>query len=61
MKFTSISFDDLKDLVVNIVGDLVIEKLVPDCTDTDDDTEFKFQDAILDTMCKKLGIENEDD
>lgn len=53
-KFTE---DDINDLSVLIVGDLVIAGLVPDCTDTDDETEFEFQDAIRETLAKKFGVE----
>jgi hypothetical protein len=38
--------DKAKDLAVRITAELVKQGLVPDCTDTDDETEFAFQDAI---------------
>ena len=47
----------INDLSVLIVGDLVIAGLVPDCTDTNDDTEFEFQDAIRETLEKKYGVD----
>ena len=49
--------DEINDLSVLIVGDLVLEGLVPDCTDTNDETEFEFQDAIRETLAKKYGVE----
>lgn len=51
--------DDINDLKVLIVGDLVLEGLVKDCTDTNDNTEFDFQDTIEETLKKRfteLGI-----
>jgi len=38
--------EDIKDLACFLVNGLVIEGLIPDCTDTDNETEFEFQDAI---------------
>ena len=54
------TLEDLKDLSVIIVGDLVLQGLVEDCTDTDDETEFDFQDSTLESLCKKFNIKNED-
>ena len=52
------TLDDAKDLAVIIVGNLVLEGLVKDCTDTDDNTEFEIQDSIVSSLCEKFGIEN---
>jgi hypothetical protein len=49
--------DDINDISVAIVGDLVLAGLVKDCTDTDDETEFEFQDAIRKTLAAKYNIE----
>tara|TARA_R110002051_G_C8631229_1_gene484768 strand:- start:153 stop:305 length:153 start_codon:yes stop_codon:yes gene_type:complete len=38
--------DDLRDIAIRIVDELVDEGLCPDCTDTNDDTEFQYQDII---------------
>ena len=38
------------DLSIKIVDALVIEGLIPDCTNTDDDTEFEFQDVITEVL-----------
>ena len=51
--------DEINDLSVLIVGDLVLAGLIPDCTDTDDDNEFDFQDTIRETLAKKYGVELE--
>lgn len=56
---TKLTEDDINDLSVLIVGDLVLAGLVPDCTDTNDDTEFEFQDVIRETLAKKYGVELE--
>jgi hypothetical protein len=56
MKITE---DEINDLSVLIVGDLVLAGLVPDCTDTNDETEFEFQDVIRETLAKKYGVELE--
>jgi len=44
---TTIStYDDVKDLALNIVDGLVSTGLIDDCIDTDDQTEFEYQDSI---------------
>ena len=42
--------DKLRDIAIAIVNELVIRKYIPDCTDTDDETEFEIQDIIVDTF-----------
>lgn len=51
MKMTQ---DDINDLSVVIVNKFVEEGLVKDCTDTDDETEFEFQDAIREVLEEKF-------
>ena len=59
-KILDISFDkqvtkqDLHDLKVLIVGNLVIEGIIKDCTDTDDDTEFNAQDIVFQSLKSRL-------
>jgi len=60
MKKQKMTLEEIKDLAVGIVGDLVINGLVKDCTDTDDEIEFEFQDAIVETLCKKFNIKNDE-
>ena len=48
--------DDVRDLAISIVNRLVELELVKDCTDSDDETEFVFQDAISEAIGKKLNI-----
>jgi hypothetical protein len=40
------SIEEIKDLSIRIVGNLVNEGLIKDCTDTDDELEFEIQDEI---------------
>ena len=58
-EFKKVNFDDVIDLSVTIVNKLVELGLVKDCTDTDDETEFIFQDIIreqLSLRLNKLGV-----
>jgi len=41
---------DNKDLAILILDELVERGLIEDCQDTDDTTEFDFQDAIEDIL-----------
>lgn len=45
---------DNKDLAIRILDQLVLAGLVKDCTDTDDETEFEFQDTIEEVLNKEL-------
>lgn len=46
-----VNFDILiTDIAINVVDELVEQGLVKDCTDTDDETEFYFQDAVKDVL-----------
>ena len=56
----TMTLEEIKDLSVIIVGDLVISGLVKDCTDTDDETEFEFQDVIVETLCQKFKVKNDE-
>jgi len=44
--------DDVRDLAIRITNSLVLNGLIPDCTDTDDLIEFEFQDSIFDELNK---------
>lgn len=52
--------DDVRDLAIAIVDELVEKGLVPDSLDTEDTTEFDFQDAISEAISKKLNISMEE-
>ena len=53
------TLDDIKDLSIIIVGKMVEEGIINDCTDTDNQTECDAQDVIREILCKKLNIEND--
>jgi hypothetical protein len=53
------TLDDIKDISIVIVGELVEEGIIKDCTDTDDQTECEAQDIIREILCKVLKIEND--
>ena len=59
VKNNKMTLEEIKDLSVIIVGDLVVNGLVKDCTDTDDEIEFEFQDTITEILCKKFKVKNE--
>lgn len=42
--------NDITDIAISIVDELVEQGLIKDCTDTNDWTEFYFQDAIKDAL-----------
>ena len=46
--------DDIRDIAIVITDKLVELKYVPDCIDTDDESEFEVQDAINDILNKRL-------
>ena len=48
--------DDVRDLAIAIVDELVEQGMIQDNLDTDDPTEFAFQDVISDAIIKKLNL-----
>ncbi len=54
MKFTE---DELRDIAIQITDELVENKLIKDCVDTDDDTEFEVQDIILEKLKELNNID----
>jgi hypothetical protein len=52
------NLDETRDVAIRIVDRLVKEKLIKNCIDTDDDTEFEFQDAIQDEI-NKIFLKNQ--
>jgi hypothetical protein len=48
--------DEINDISVAIVNRLVELNLVPDCSDTDNETEFDYQDAIREVLVDKLKV-----
>ena len=47
------------DLSIRCVDKMVQEKLIKDCTDTDDTKEFDVQDIITDVLCDYFKIGDE--
>jgi hypothetical protein len=39
--------DELRDIAIEITNELITLGFVPDCTDTDDESEFNVQDTIV--------------
>jgi hypothetical protein len=52
--------DYVRDLAIEIVNSLVEEGIVRNCMDTDEEDEFITQDIIVDILCRKFGISNDD-
>ena len=48
--------NDITDIAISIVDELVEQGLIKDCTDTDDSTEFDFQDAIKDALFRNEAM-----
>jgi hypothetical protein len=49
--------DDRMELAIAITNNLIEMGFVPDCTDTDDDSEFRVQDMITEIIrINKLRI-----
>lgn len=45
------NFEDIiTDIAISVVDELVEQGLIRDCTDTNDSTEFYFQDAVKDVL-----------
>jgi len=42
--------DDRMELAIAITNNLIEMGFVPDCTDTDDDSEFRVQDMITEIL-----------
>lgn len=53
---TLLTEDDANDLAIRIVDHLVKQGIVPDCTDTEDETEFRYQDEIKSVLIKQFNI-----
>lgn len=48
--------DDVREIAMNIVDAFVEENLIEDNTDTNDDTEFAFQDIIHNKLNEVFNI-----
>lgn len=48
--------DDISDIALSLVDIMVSEGLIPDCTDTENESEFQAQDIIRDELTKLFNI-----
>ena len=56
------SRDDIRDIAMGCVDEMVKENIIPDCTDTNDNTEWEVQDIIVSKICEqKYSMEHFDD
>ena len=46
--------DDIRDIAIDCVDEMVKEKIIPDCIDSNNDTEFEVQDIIVSKICEDL-------
>lgn len=51
--------DDVREIAMNIVDAFVKENLIEDNTDTNDDTEFAFQDIIHNKLNEIFNIKED--
>lgn len=51
--------DDVREIAMNIVDAFVEENLIEDNTDTNDDTEFAFQDIIHSKLNEIFNIKED--
>lgn len=51
--------DDVREIAMNIVDAFVEENLIEDNTDTNDDTEFAFQDIIHNKLNEIFNIKED--
>lgn len=48
--------NDIIDLSIKILDELVLNGYIPNCIDTDDETEFEVQDIISNILAKKFNV-----
>ena len=54
--------DNIRDIAIGCVDEMVKENIIPDCTDTNDNTEWEVQDIIVSKICEqKYSMEHFDD
>jgi len=51
------TIDDIRDVAIRAVDNLVKQGIIPNCTDTDDDTEFTVQDTIFAEILRERALE----
>ena len=58
--FTDSARTCIRELAMSCVDKMVKEQIIPDCTDTDNDTEWEVQDIIFNKICTFLEIPEEE-
>jgi hypothetical protein len=53
------SNDDTRDIAIRIVDKMVNERLIIDCTDTENEIEFDIQDIIHEELNKLFKIKED--
>ena len=48
--------DDISDLALEIVHNMIIQGLIPDCTDTENEKEFLAQDIIREKLTELFNL-----
>ena len=48
--------DDISDIALEIVDAMVMERLIPNCIDTDNEQEFEAQDIIREKLTKLFNL-----
>ena len=52
-------YDTIRDIAIRITDMLVDAGYVPDCTDTNDATEFEVQDSITEILAEHFNVQEE--
>ena len=52
--------EDIREIAMDCVGEMVKEQIIPDCTDTNNNTEWEVQDIIFNRICAFLQTPQED-
>ena len=48
--------DDISDIALEIVDNMILEGLIPECTDTENESEFNAQDIIRERLMELFNI-----
>ncbi len=51
--------DDISDVALEIVDAMILDGLIPDCTDTENEKEFEAQDIIREKLTRLLKIKTQ--
>ena len=51
--------DDIRDIAIDIIDSMVINKVITDCLDTENQQEFKAQDIIVEKLTELFNIQKQ--